>query len=493
MNEFSWLDWAIVVGYLVGVALFGLFKGGKPSSAHDYFLSEKKIHWLVVAFSIVATETSALTFLSVPGIAYRSNWQFLQLALGYVIGRTVVAFFFLPRYYEGRLSTVYAILETRFGVAMRKLASVVFIITRVFADGVRLYAAAIPLVAILRGYHLFSEVPDTTLYASAIVLIALATLVYVLFGGVRAVIWTDLLQLVIYLLGGLLSVVLLLSSLPAPAEALERIAAQGKFEVFNFKWENFFFSPYQFFLAVVGGAFLSMASHGADYIIVQRLFATDNLQSSQKALIASGAIVLVQFALFLLIGSLLYVFYNGAPFRSDEVFSKFIISGLPAGVSGLVVAALLAAAMSTLSSAINAIASSTVFDLYAATEKGRTASPEKKLRLSKIVSLVWSGVLTLSAVSYLGLGQSVVEVALSIASFTYGGLLGVFFLSLFQEEVDRRAAMVGFLASIVAMTAVVTRTTIAWTLYTLIGLAVTLIVAPALHRFFKARKKSQTV
>lgn len=485
MNEFSWLDWLVVTGYLVGVALFGLLKGGKPSSAQDYFLSEKKIHWWVVAVSIVATETSALTFLSVPGIAYRGNCQFLQLALGYLVGRVVVAFVFLPRYYAGQLTTVYALLEQRFGLGVRQLASVIFIGTRVFADGVRLYAAAIPLVAILRGYNLFATVPDNSLYASAIMVIAVATLIYVLFGGVRAVIWTDLVQLIIYLLGGGLSIVLLLGSLSSPTDALMQAATQGKFVVFNFSWDNFFSTPYQFFLAVIGGAFLSMASHGADYIIVQRLFATDNLQSSQKALIASGVLVLGQFALFLFVGILLYVFYGGAALRSDEVFSKFIISGLPAGVSGLVVAALLAAAMSTLSSSINAIASSTVFDLYGATKRGRQATPEQKLKLSKAVSLVWSAVLTLSAVGYLGLGQSVVEVALSIASFTYGGLLGLFFLALFWREMDSRAAVVGFLVSIATMAAVVTQTNVAWTLYTLIGLVVMLLVSPTVQLLFR--------
>ena len=485
MTLFSALDWAVVALYLVGIVLFGLFKGGKQSSAQDYFLSEKKIHWLVVALSIVATETSSLTFISVPGIAYSGNFNFLQLALGYIVGRVGIAYFLLPRYYQGSLTTVYALLESRFGLKLRRTASVVFIITRIFADGVRLYATAIPLVAIFRGYQLFSDVSEPMLYAGAILVIAAATLIYVQFGGVRAVIWTDLVQLCIYILGGIVAVVLISEKLPAPMEALSEAYKQGKFAIFNFSWQNLWSSPYQFFWALIGGAALSMASHGADYIIVQRLFATKELRSSQKAIIASGIIVLGQFALFLLIGVLLHAFYNGIAMRGDEVFPKFIVSGLPSGIAGLVVAAMLSAAMSTLSSSINAIASSTVFDLYAATARGKRATPEEKLKLSKLISLIWSVVLTLSAIAYLGLSRSVVEIALSVASFTYGGLLGVFFLCLFFERIESHAAMIGFLTSIAVMTLIITQTSIAWTLYTIIGLATTLLVAQVSSWLFK--------
>ena len=485
MSQFATLDWVVVGLYLIGIVIFGLFKGGKQNSAQDYFLSEKKIHWLVVALSIVATETSSLTFISVPGIAYSGNFSFLQLALGYIIGRVGVAYLLLPRYYQGSLTTVYALLETRFGLKLRRMASVVFIITRIFADGVRLYATAIPLVAICRGYQLFSDVPDAMLYAGAILAIAIATLLYVQFGGVRAVIWTDLVQLCIYILGGLVAIMLISEKLSAPIAALAEAYKQGKFAVFNFSWQNLWSSPYQFFWALVGGAALSMASHGADYIIVQRLFATQELRSSQKAIIASGIIVLGQFTLFLLIGVMLYAFYNGTAMRGDEVFPKFIVSGLPNGIAGLVVAAMLSAAMSTLSSSINAIASSTVFDLYSATEQGKRATPEEKLKLSKLISLIWSAVLTLSAIAYLGLDKSVVEVALSVASFTYGGLLGVFFLCIFFEHIESRAAIVGFLTSITVMAMVITQTAIAWTLYTVIGLATTLLVAQVASWVFK--------
>jgi solute:Na+ symporter, SSS family len=477
MPQFTWVDWSVVLLYLSGVTAFGLYKGGKQSSAKDYFLSEEKINWITVALSIVAAETSTITFISVPGIAYTGNFNFLQLAFGYFIGRVLVALYFLPRYYEGELTTAYVFIEKRFGVGLRRLMSGVFIFTRIFAEGVRLYTPAIPLVVILKGYNLFTGVPDSTLYAIAILFTAVLTVFYVQFGGVRAVIWTDFIQLFVYLFGGLAALVILWDKLPDPMSSLQTLAAQGKLAVFNFSFDNFFTTPYQFFLALFGGAFLSMASHGTDYLIVQRLFTTDNLRDSQKAIVLSGGIVIVQFTLFLLVGSLLYVFYNGAVMRGDEVFSKFIVGGLPHGISGLIVAGIFATAMSTLSTAITSISSSSVFDLYANTERGKAATEAEKFKFAKRSSFVWSIVLTLAALGFIGLEQQVVSVALSIASFTYGGLLGVFFLALFFEDVSPKSVAIGFLVSVSVMAVVITQTKLAWTLYTLIGSGITILAS----------------
>lgn len=475
--QFSPLDWLVVLMYVGGVTLFGIFKGGKQTSAKDYFLSEEKISWWAVGIAIVATETSALTFISVPGIAYKGNFNFLQLAIGYFIGRAIVAHFFLPKYYAGELTTAYALMESRFGLGLRRLTSLVFIITRIFADGVRLYATAIPLVVIFRGYNLFGGISDATLYVIGIVLTAFITLLYVQLGGVRAVIWTDFIQLFVYLLGGGLTVLLLLQHLEHFVIPITEFQERGKFDFLNFSFENFWSSPYQFFLAVIGGAFLTMASHGTDYIIVQRLFATPSLRHSQSALILSGFVIFLQFALFLFLGALLYGFYGELSLKGDEVFSKFIVEELPTGVSGLIVAGLLAAAMSTLSGSISALSSSTVFDLYAHTARGKRATESEKLRLSKRISLVWAAILTGSALLYIGLGKAVVEVALSIASFTYGGLLGVFLLAMFFKRVSPLGAVVGFCASVFVMAFVMTQTKLAWTLYTLIGSATAILVA----------------
>ncbi|MFN3560809.1 MAG: sodium:solute symporter [Chloroherpetonaceae bacterium] len=488
--HFSPLDWLVVLMYIAGVTLFGIFKGGRQTSAKDYFLSEEKISWWAVGVAIVATETSALTFISVPGIAYKSNFNFLQLAIGYFIGRVVVAYFFLPKYYAGELTTAYALMESRFGLSLRRLTSLVFIITRIFADGVRLYATAIPLVVIFRGYNLFGGISDATLYTIGIVLIALVTLLYVQLGGVRAVIWTDFIQLFVYLLGGGLAVFLLLQQSENFIIPITAIQERGKFSVLNFSFADFWSSPYQFFLAVMGGAFLTMASHGTDYIIVQRLFTTPSLRHSQSALILSGFIIFLQFALFLFLGALLYGFYGELPLKGDEVFSKFIVEELPTGVSGLIVAGLLAAAMSTLSGSISALSSSTVFDLYAHTAHGKRAAESEKLSLSKRISLAWAAILTVSALLYIGLGKAVVEVALSIASFTYGGLLGVFLLAMFFRRVSPLGAIVGFSASVLVMVYVITQTKLAWTLYTLIGSATAILVAILVSRLSKQKSVS---
>ncbi|MFQ3599384.1 MAG: sodium:solute symporter [Chloroherpetonaceae bacterium] len=483
--HFSPLDWLVVLIYIAGVTLFGILKGGKQTSATDYFLSEEKIRWWAVGIAIVATETSALTFISVPGIAYKGNFNFLQLAIGYFVGRVMVAYLFLPKYYAGELTTAYALMESRFGLPLRRLTSLVFIITRIFADGVRLYATAIPLVIIFRGYNLFGGISDAMLYTLGIVLIALVTLLYVQLGGVRAVIWTDFIQLFVYLLGGGLTVFFLLQQSEHFFIPITEISTRGKFAFFNFSFENFWSSPYQFFLAVIGGAFLTMASHGTDYIIVQRLFTTPSLRHSQSALILSGLIVFLQFALFLLLGALLYGFYGELALKGDEVFSKFIVEELPTGISGLIVAGLLAAAMSTLSGSISAISSSTVFDLYAHTSHGKRATESEKLILSKRISLAWAAILTLSALLYIGLGKAVVEVALSIASFTYGGLLGVFLLAMFFKRVSPLGAIVGFSASVLVMVFVMTQTKLAWTLYTLIGSTTAIVVALLVSRASK--------
>jgi SSS family transporter len=478
MSGFSALDWAVVVLYMGGIAAFGLLKGGKQASAKDYFLSEKKIGWWAVTASIVATETSALTFISVPGMAYKGSWGFLQLAFGYLLGRIVVAWILLPRYFEGELTTSYALIERTLGVGLRRLASGTFIVTRIFADGVRLYATAIPLAIIFRGYNLFSGVSDAKLYLWAILLTAAVTVVYVQVGGVRAVIWTDVIQLFVYILGGFVAVAVLVPKIPEFGVKLAAAAAAGKLTVFQ-TGGDFLSSPYHVLTAILGGAVLSMASHGTDYIIVQRLFSTESLRDSRRALVASGVVVILQFVLFLAVGTLLFLFYGPLSLNADAVFPKFIVEEVPSGLSGLIIAGLLAAAMSTLSGSISSISSSTVFDLYASTKHGRAASEERKLQLSRRVSFAWAILLTGAALIFIGTGQAVVELALSIASFTYGGFLGLFFLAV-RGRSSRRAATAGFLAGVGVMVYVVFGTKLAWPFYTLAGSLVTVTVALAL-------------
>lgn len=489
--NFSYIDIIIVVLYLAGVTSYGIIKGGKQKSARDYFVSEKAIPWWAVCFAIVATETSALTFISVPGVAYAGNLNFLQIAIGYILGRIVVSWFLLPKYYEGELLTAYAYLGKRFGAKTKNTASTVFMVTRVFADGVRLYATAIPLALLLKGWNVFPAAPDWQIYTYSIIIIAVITLVYTYLGGVRAVIWTDVIQMFIYIGGGLLAVYVLSGNMTVSfSEAISQLSAKGKLNFFDLSID--FNKPYTLIASILGGGFLSMASHGTDQLIVQRLLTTNSLKSSQKALITSGFIVFFQFALFLFVGSLLYIFFNGEVMKSDEVFPKFIINYMPSGVSGIIIAGLLAAAMSTLSGSISALSSTLVEDIYKP-YFGKNKTERQILGVSKIIALIWCGVLILSAFLFMNSSQAVVVLGLSIASFTYGGLLGTFLLGVFFKRISQVPAIIGFLSGITGMIFIIYFTKIAWTWYTLIGVVITIITANIIQLFINQKSlKTET-
>lgn len=469
------LDYAIIVTYLIGITIFGIVKGGKQSSEKDYFLGSKKVPWWAACFSIVAAETSTLTFISIPGLAYLTNLNFLQLTIGYVIGRIFVAYFFLPSYFKGELNTAYAYLEHRFGLKTRKFASTVFLFTRTAADGVRLFATAIPLKLLL----------DID-YLTAIIIIAGVALVYTSFGGVGGIIWVDVLQMGIYLGGAVIAGIFILNYyLPENwLTILNTSSGNNKFEIFNFGFNNglsgFFQQPYNLFSGLIGGTLLSMATHGTDQLIVQRLLAVKDLKNSQKAIIASGIVVVIQFAIFLILGLLLYAYYNTLDLSSiginkaDEIFPKFIIEVLPVGVSGLIIAGLFAAAISTIAGSISSLSSSTIFDIFGRyTEKYHDS---KKLFMSRIVSVLWTVLLVISALFFMSSSQIVVELALSIASFTYGGLLGTFLLGLFVKDAKQEDALAGFTAGIFVMLTVIFLNVVAWTWFILIGAGTTILV-----------------
>jgi SSS family transporter len=482
---FSELDYAIVLAYLIGVAIFGVLSGGKQTSTRDYFLGSQRIPWWAICFAIVATETSALTFISIPGLAYLTNLNFLQITFGYIIGRIVISFLLLPAYFKGELVTAYALLTKRFGDRTRNLASIVFLVTRTAATGVRLYATAIPLAIILRGYQVFTGMPNEWVYIISIVVITGFTFIYTYTGGIRAVIWTDVIQMFIYLGGAAVAVIVLLGKLPSGWETVVSAASShDKLQIlyggFEKSLSQFFKTDYNFLASIIGGAFLSMASHGADQLIVQRLLATNSLKNSQKALIGSGFIVMLQFLFFLLVGVMLYAFYQGRPFsKGDEVFPAFIIHELPSGISGLIIAGLFASAMGALSGSINSLASSTLMDLYKP-YLGKHSSPEKDLRLSKLFSIFWT--LALMGTAFLFIMQTseaVVEVALQIASITYGGLLGTFFLGVLFKKPKEIDAITGFLAGIAILVFLFIDRSIAWTWWTFIGCTTTLLVGNA--------------
>ncbi len=448
------LDYVVFGVYLVGVAALGLRVAGRQASASDYFLGGRGLPWWAVCFSVIATETSTLTIIGTPAVAYGGSLLFAQLTLGFLLGRIAVSAWLLPRYVRGELVTAYAYLGERFGDRMRGVASVTFMVTRLLADGVRLFAVAIPLKVIAQGAGW-----DVS-YPVLIAAIGLVTILYTYVGGLRAVVWVDAVQMGIYLLGALIAAALLANGLPDGwwAEAVEA----GKTQVVDVSGglTHWLTSPYAFPTAVVGGAVFTMASHGTDQLIVQRLLACRTLPESQRALVGSGVGVVVQFGLFLWIGLLLWAHYGGAApgalglTRGDEVFPKYIVEAMPAGLAGLLLAGIVAAAMSTLSSSLNALAGSSLFDVY---ERLAGAQPDERttLRLSRWMTLVWGLVFIGFALLFRDMDNPVVELGLGIASFTYGGLLGVFALGVLNARARESDALVAFLVTVAAMTVVI--------------------------------------
>lgn len=449
---FTPLDYGILFLYLIGVTILGSWFGKYQKDTRDYFLGNRNLPWWAVCFSVVATETSTLTFISIPGIAYLTNLNFLQLTLGYLMGRIIISFIFLPAYYKGELATAYEFLGNRFGLRMRNFSSVIFQLTRLLADGVRLFATAIPL-SIITGWS----------YPVSIAVIGILTIIYTYLGGIRAVVWIDVIQMVIYLGGAIIAGIFLLNHFSGGwQDVIAAIQPENKFQVFNFafgsNWKEFFNGGYHFIASVLGGMFLSMASHGTDQLIVQRLLICNNLKSSQKALITSGVLVIVQFALFLVIGLLLYAFYEGQLVgqgsgfvtNSDEIFPKFIVEALPAGLSGIIIAGIFAAAMSTLSGSLNSLASSSMLDIYK-TRFGKNNTPKQDLIISRIMTAVWGIIFIGGAMLFKDKKNPVVELGLEIASFTYGGLLGTFLMGVFFKRVKENAALIAQWSAIFIM------------------------------------------
>jgi SSS family transporter len=475
---FALLDYIIVISYLLGVTLIGVYIGRKPASTRDYFLGGKEMSWWSVGFSIVASETSTLTFISIPGLAYKSNMHFLQLAVGYFVGRLLVSVIFIPAYYKGDLETAYDFLGKRFGMGLRKFTSSVFIVTRVLASGVRLFATAIP-VHLITGFD----------YATSILIIGLFTLVYTYVGGLKAVVAMDVVQMFIYLGGAFASMMLILSHLPNGwSDVVAYASANGadKFSFLNPGMDNTFMgflsSPYTLLGGILGGTFLSMASHGTDQLLVQRLLGCQTKWESQKALMLDASIIVLQFGFFLVLGLCLFAFYGGVPLQqlglksSDEIFPKFIVENLPTGLAGLVVAGVLASAMGTLSSSISSLASSTFLDLFRFTARGANLDAQTEVKWSKRFTLLWGFILIGGAMLFTDTKNPVVEIGLKIASFTYGGLLGTFFLGLLFKRTNQTDAFAGFVAGIAAMVLVLSYTSIDFTWHTLIGCTATIIV-----------------
>jgi SSS family transporter len=439
------LDFAVIAAYFAAMVGIGFWATRRQSTAGDYFLGARDLPTLAVLLSIVATETSALTVISVPTIGARGDLTFIQLAFGYLIGRIGVAAWLLPGYFEGTQETAYQRLERRFGVRSRRVVSVVFLVTRFLGDGVRIFAGAIPL-ALLTGWSI----------PMAILAMGIITLVYTWFGGLKAVVWADVVQLTIYVAGGMVALWIAWQMSGGMNHSLALSAAAGKLRMLDLHVN--LTDTYTLLGGIVGGALLSAASHGTDHLIVQRLLATRSLRSAQRALVGSGIVVILQFLLFLLVGSAIWA-AGLAPdnVQGDTIVPRFIIEHLPSGLAGLVVAGILAAAMSTISSSINALASSVTHDLYAGIT-GRT-DPAHLLRVGRTFSVVWGLALVGAALFFFyfasGNDTPVVVLALSIASITYGALLGTYVLAGRWPQTSGRDAIRAVVVTVLVMLVVV--------------------------------------
>lgn len=474
----SRLDGAIIAVYLAGITVFGLRFRKRQRSLRDYFLADRNIPWWAIALSIVAAETSTLTIVSIPGLAYDTNFGFLQVVFGYLAGRGIIVLLFIPQYFRGELFTAYQLIERRFGPRLRTLTSGLFLVLRAAAEGVRVFAVAIVVKVALGGA--LSGMNDFGRDLAAITVVTLLTLVYTFEGGMTAVIWTDVAQLFIYIGGTLAGFFTILHLVPGGWNTVHAIAGEaGKFRIFDFTPD--FFRTYTFWAGLIGGSFLTTASHGTDQLIVQRLLAARSERQSKLALLASGVMVLLQFALFLLVGTMLFVFYKLVPpavafTKTDDIFPTFVVTRMPHGISGLLIAAILAAAMSNLSAALNALSSASVVDFYLRRHDEITEA--RRVLISRTTTIFWGLVLFALAILSRHSGK-VVEVGLSIASVAYGALLGVFLLGVLTRRANERGAMAGMAFGFALEIFIWRGTRIPWTWYVSIGTAATFLVGYA--------------
>ena len=494
------LDLITIFGYLIGIVLFGAWFGRKQKTTSDYFLGDRAVPWWAVAFSIVATETSTITFISVPGIAFArgGNFQFLQLVFGYLLGRIVISLLFIPSYFRGELLTVYQLLDRRFGGKIKMVAASLFVVMRNIADGIRLLLTAIVLAAVYASFQ--PSANSETIIVGSIILIGLAMIIFTYFGGMEAVIWVEVVQLGIYIAGAVAAAIVLVMSINGGLATASSLANQfGKYSLFDFTLD--YTRTYTFWSGLLGGCFLTMSTHGTDQYLVQRYLCTDRPRKAIIALLTSGAIVLAQFIGFLFIGVLLFAFYHpftdpayatagstAFPFTGgDRVFPDFITKYMPTGLSGLVVAAIFAAAMS---SSLNSIAATAVNDLY---KPFRPARDDKHyLKVSHVLTLVWGIVQIAVALLVRNQPGSALSQALSVASLINGPILGVFLVGTFLRRVSQPPALIGMLVSMGSMLYVFLATQIAWTWYVLLGSLITFVVAwLASFAFTPARAESQ--
>ncbi len=465
----SSLDLAVIAAYLAGITLFGIAFWHGQSSVRDYFLGGRTAPWWALALSIVATETSTLTIVGTPALAFAGNLTFLQFVLGYLVGRVVIVLLFLPHYFRGEYYTAYQLMERRFGAKVKAVAASTFLVTRVLAEGVRISAIAL-VVTVALG----------TGQRTSILLIMALVLIYTFEGGMKAVIWTDVVQFVLYISGSLAAFFLLLYRIPGGWETIIQAAAPAhKFRIFDFSFS--LTNPgklYTFWSGIIGGTFFTMGSHGTDQTIVQRLLAARSERESKIALLASGVIILLQFALFLVLGVMLYA-WHGAPtviagHSYDSVFPDFIVTAMPPGASGAIIAAILAVAMSNASGSLNSLAASSVVDFqHLRGLQVLEENPGQLLRRSRWMTVVWGVALAILGTVQWG---PMLEAGLTIAAITLGSLLGLFLLSFLFPRATASGVLTGMFVGLAVILYARFRTPLLWTWYVPVSAVITFVV-----------------
>jgi SSS family solute:Na+ symporter len=463
-----YFDLAIIAAYLAGITLFGArFRSGQKN-LRDYFLGGRTAPWWAIALSIVSAETSTLTIVGTPALAFGGNMGFLQIVFGYLLARIVISFLFLPQYFRGEMFTAYELMRRRFGEGIRKLTASIFLVTRALAEGVRVFAISL-VISIVLG----------TGETVSIVLIVLLTLFYTFEGGMTAVIWTDVVQMTLYVAGAIASFFVILNQIPGGWDHVAAVAsAAHKFDVFDFRfaWNMEFFSrTYSFWAGIAGGCFLTTASHGTDQLMVQRLLSARDQGQSRTALLASWVVIFIQFVLFLLIGVLLFVYYGdrnlAPPMHRDRIYPEFVWHNMPPGVAGVIIAAILAAAMANLSAALNSLASTTVVDFLRA--RGSNMDEKKSIAIARLATVGWGAILLAIAMGAAQVSKSVLDTGLKIASVPFGALLGVFLLGVLTRKPGQLAAVAGAVSGLGTILFICFYTPIAWSWYVLIGASVT--------------------
>ncbi len=477
--QLAWADYVVIAGYLAAITAFGSWFARFQKTTRDYFLTDRSVPWWAVCFTIVATETSTLTFIGIPAAAYAGNMTFLQLALGYVIGRVIVSVLFIPAYFRGDLFTSYELLQRRLGSRVKTLSAVIFLLTRSLADGIRLFATALVIAVV-------TQVPVTMV----VLVLGAAMIVYTVRGGVSAVIWTDVVQMFVYIAGAGAVAYALFSRIPGGWDAIVEVGrAAGKFTVFDLSWD--FSRAYTLWAGLLGGVALTLATHGTDQYLVQRLLSARDARAAARGLILSGFIVFAQFIVFLLIGVMLFVYYQQTPLprpltRTDEILPVFVVSSLSHGLAGFIVAAIIAAALSP---SLNAMAATTVNDFYLRYVRP-DADQATQMRVSRQATVAWGVVQVGVALAGQWMDRSILDAGLAVLSFASGAVLGAFLLGTLFRQVAERDALVGMIAGLVTMTAVWGWTPIAFTWYVFIGAMTTVAVAWLLSRLAPRRSES---